>query len=67
MPTTITTMRELHSRNCDGIHVRLLWDEVEGSLAVAVADRRTGESFAVDVESHERAMHVFHHPFAYRA
>jgi broad specificity polyphosphatase/5'/3'-nucleotidase SurE len=39
-------MRELHSRRNDGIHVRLLWSEDDGRVAVAVSDARTGEEFA---------------------
>ena len=60
-------MRELHSRVNDGIHVRLLWDEKDGGLAVAVKDSRTGETFAVPVGAGDRALHVFNHPFAYAA
>jgi hypothetical protein len=61
------TMRELHSRVSDGIHVRMLWNEHDGRVAVAVADTKTGEAFAVEVREGERAMDVFHHPFAYAA
>ena len=61
------TMRELDSRCGDGIHVRLLWSEHDGRLAVAVADAKTGDAFAVDVREGDRAMDVFHHPYAYAA
>ena len=61
------TMRELDSRASDGIHVRLLWNEHDGRLAVAVADEKTGDAFAVDVRDGDRAMDVFHHPYAYAA
>jgi hypothetical protein len=61
------TTRELASRTSDGIHVQLLWCERDGGLAVAVADGKTGEAFAVDVRDGERAMDVFHHPYAYAA
>jgi len=63
----IHTTRELASRTSDGIEVRLLWCEHDGRLAVAVADGKTGEAFAVDVRDGERAMDVFHHPYAYAA
>ena len=60
-------MRELHSRMTDGIHVRLLWSEHDNRVAVAVDDSKTGDAFAVEVREGDRAMDVFHHPFAYAA
>ncbi|QEC47413.1 hypothetical protein FSW04_07350 [Baekduia soli] len=63
----LETMRELHSRTVDGIHVRLLWRPDPDLLAVAVTDARSGASFALDVRDGERAMDVFRHPFAYHA
>jgi hypothetical protein len=63
----LLTMRELHHRMADGIHVRLLWCEEAGQLAVSVVDARTGASFAVDVREGESALDVFHHPYAYAA
>jgi hypothetical protein len=63
----LTTMRELTSRISDGIHVRMLWSERDGQVTVAVADSKTGDAFAVDVRDGERAMDVFHHPYAYAA
>jgi hypothetical protein len=62
-----TAMRELHSRLNDGIHVRLLWDEGDGQLAVSVTDTRTGGAFCLEVRAGEQAMDVFHHPYAYAA
>ena len=59
------TMRELHRRSNDGIDVRLLWSEHDGQVLVAVADGQTGEEFAVEVREDDRALDVFHHPFAY--
>ena len=68
MKATIpTTMRELHSRDNDGIHVRLLWSEREGCLAVAVTDTRTAEAFCIEVRDGENALEVFNHPYAYAA
>jgi hypothetical protein len=61
------TMRELDSRSGDGIYVRLLWNEHDGRLAVAVADEKTGDAFAVEVRDGDRAIDVFHHPYAYAA
>ena len=68
MKATIpTTMRELHSRDNDGIHVRLLWSEREGRLSVAVTDIRTAEAFCIEVRDGENALEVFNHPYAYAA
>ena len=68
MKATIpTTMRELHSRDNDGINVRLLWSECEGRLAVAVTDTRTADSFWIEVRDGENALEVFNHPYAYAA
>jgi hypothetical protein len=61
------TMRELHSRTVDGIHVRMLWHERDGRVTIAVADDKTGDAFAVEVREGERAMDVCHHPYAYAA
>ena len=44
----LTTTRELHSRVSDGIHVRMLWNEHDGRVSVAVADSKTGDAFAVE-------------------
>ncbi|MFL5829915.1 MAG: hypothetical protein ACJ76X_08375 [Solirubrobacteraceae bacterium] len=65
--TVPTTMRELHSRVNDGIHVRLLWAERDGRLAVTVTDTRTGEAFCIEIRDGENALEVFHHPYAYAA
>ncbi len=63
----LTSIRELDSRVNDGIHVRLLWCEREGRVSVAVTDTRTGEAFSLAVRDNERALDVFHHPYAYAA
>jgi hypothetical protein len=62
---TPIAMRELHSRVSDGIHVRLLWGEGDGQLSVSVTDTRTGSAFCLEIREGEKAMDVFHHPFAY--
>jgi hypothetical protein len=59
------TTRELDSRTSDRIHVRLLWNEHDGRVTVAVADEKTGDAFVVEVLAGERVMDVFHHPYAY--
>jgi hypothetical protein len=57
-------MRELDSRTSDGIHVRLLWSRRDDRVAVAVDDAKTGDAFTLDVRSGERALDVFHRPYA---
>jgi hypothetical protein len=51
----------------DGIKVRLLWRVHDDRLLVAVSDGRTGDAFSVEVREGERALDVFHHPYAYAA
>ncbi len=62
-----TQMRELHTRVNDGLHVRLLWAEDDGQLAVTVTDIRTGDAFCIELRDGEDAMEVFNHPYAYAA
>lgn len=61
------TVRELDSRDSDGIRVDLLWSAGNRRPWVALTDRRTGESFSIPVRDGERALDVFHHPYAYAA
>ena len=65
--TTSTLTRELDSRVSDGIEVRLLWREQDDRVLVAVRDGRTGAAFSVEVADDQRALDVFHHPYAYAA
>jgi hypothetical protein len=67
MDTDLVDKRELDSRISDGIHVRLLWCRRTDRVAVEVDDAKTGEAFTVDVGAGERALDVFHHPYAYAA
>ena len=62
-----TTIRELAARESDGIEVRLLWCERTRKVSVAVRDARSGEAFSMDVRDGDRALDVFHHPYAYAA
>ena len=64
-PIQIT--RELDRRMSDGIEVRLLWCQNDGRVSVAVTDTKTGEAFELPVGKDERALEVFHHPYAYAA
>ena len=59
--------RELDGRTADGIEVRLLWCQNDGRVTVAVTDTKTGEAFELPVREGERALEVFHHPYAYAA
>jgi hypothetical protein len=65
--TTSTLTRELDSRVSDGIEVRLLWRAQDDRVLVAVRDGRTGDAFSVEVGDDQRAVDVFHHPYAYAA
>jgi hypothetical protein len=66
-PELLTSTRELDSRTNNGIRVRLMWCESDGRLFVTVNDHKTGEAFSVEVPDIERALSVFHHPYAYAA
>jgi hypothetical protein len=59
--------RELDSRASDGIHVRLLWESRDDRLSVVVDDSKTCDAFELSVRDGERALDVFHHPYAYAA
>ena len=58
---------ELASRENNGITVRLLWSRASGLVTVAVADAANDEYFELVLDEHERALDVFHHPFAHAA
>ena len=58
---------ELASRENHGITVRLFWSRSTNLVTVAVADAATGEYFELVLDEHERALDVFHHPFAHAA
>jgi hypothetical protein len=60
-------IRELDSRISDGIHVRLLWYPDNGRVSITVDDAKTGEAFELGVREGERALDVYHHPYAYAA
>lgn len=63
----LSSMQELDSRVNDGLHVRLLWSRHDDRPTVAVLDTKTGDSFHIRVRPGERALDVFHHPYAYAA
>lgn len=64
--TTRTNMKELAHRANDGVEVDLLWHRRTNALYVVVDDARSGDRFALDVESSD-ALDAFHHPYAYAA
>jgi hypothetical protein len=59
--------RELAHRRNDGIDVTMVWDAASDQVMVAVNDAKSGEAFEILVAPGERALDVFHHPFAYAA
>lgn len=56
---------ELAIREQSGVTVKLLWIRGTDVVLVSVADRRNGEGFELVLEPGERALDVFHHPYAY--
>ena len=58
---------ELASRETNGITVRLLWSRSTNVVTVAVDDAANGDYFELILDGHERALDVFHHPFAHAA
>jgi hypothetical protein len=58
-------IRELDGRISDGIYVRLLWPLGNGRVSITVDDAKTGDAFELVVRDGERALDVYHHPFAY--
>jgi hypothetical protein len=59
-------IRELDRRRSDGIDVRLLWNQTDEQVVVAVFDAKTGDAFEIEVEGRE-ALDAFHHPYAHAA
>jgi len=59
--------RELAFRSNDGMDVALLWHTASDLLSVLVADTRTDERFELVLDRDDRALDVFHHPYAYAA
>ena len=65
-PQAAEEIRELDRRQSDGIDVRLLWNETDDLVMVAVFDAKTGDVFELQAAPHQ-ALDVFHHPYAYAA
>jgi hypothetical protein len=60
-------LHELAHRRNDGIDVTMVWDSASDQVTVAVEDRKQDARFEIVVGPGERALDVFHHPFAYQA
>ncbi len=58
---------ELAVREQSGVAVTLYWVRGTDVLLVSVVDRRNGEAFELVLQPDERALDVFHHPYAYAA
>jgi hypothetical protein len=58
---------ELASRETNGITVRLLWSRSTNLVTVAVDDAANDDYFELILDQNERALDVFHHPFAHAA
>jgi hypothetical protein len=58
---------ELVSRETNGITVRLLWSRSTNLVTVAVDDGANDDYFELVLDDHDRALDVFHHPFAHAA
>jgi hypothetical protein len=58
---------ELASRESNGITVRLFWSRSTNLVTVTVADAANDDHFELVLDEHERALDVFHHPFAHAA
>jgi hypothetical protein len=62
-----TWRTELATRESNGITVRLFWSRSTNLVTVAVADTANDDYFELVLDEHDRALDVFHHPFAHAA
>jgi hypothetical protein len=62
-----TWRTELATRESNGITVRLFWSRSTNLVTVAVADAGNDDYFELVLDEGERALDVFHHPFAHAA
>jgi hypothetical protein len=58
---------ELASRETNGITVSLLWSRSTNLVTVVVDDAANDDHFELILDQHDRALDVFHHPFAHAA
>ena len=62
-----TWRTELASRESNGITVTLLWSRSTNLVTVTVDDAANDDYFELILDEHDRALDVFHHPFAHAA
>jgi hypothetical protein len=62
-----TWRTELVTRESNGITVTLFWNRSTNLATVAVADLPNDEYFELVLDEGDRALDVFHHPFAHAA
>jgi hypothetical protein len=60
----LSGVHELNYRTGDGLNVSHLWDADTKLHFMSVEDKRTGESFIVDVPEGKDPNFYFHHPLA---
>jgi hypothetical protein len=65
--TDETWQTEPATRESNGITVRLLWSRSVNLVTVTVADAANDDFFELVLDEHDRAMDVFHHPYAHAA
>jgi hypothetical protein len=58
---------ELAARESNGISVKLFWSRETGIVTVTVSDTANGDYFELVLEKNDRALDVFHHPYAHAA
>jgi hypothetical protein len=63
----VVSRTELASRETGGFTVRLLWSRSTNLVTVAVDDAANDDYFELVLDEHDRALDVFHHPFAHAA
>jgi hypothetical protein len=65
--TQETWRTELAARESNGVSVRLFWTRSTNIVTVTVSDATNGEYFELVLDENERALDVFHHPYAHAA
>lgn len=61
---TTTNLKELATRENDGVEVSLYWNPAGDDVYVLVSDERTGDRFEIEVGGRS-ALDVYNHPFVY--
>jgi hypothetical protein len=58
---------ELAFRESNGVMVQLFWSRSTNLVTVSVTDSGNGDYFELILDERERALDVFHHPYAHAA